>query len=83
MTKEYINYLLGTFRQLLAQSLSEDGLKKLKKETYAKISEGNRLFGLDIFARNELGVVMDDKNSTVIGNYFQFIFIFLFKKFYS
>jgi len=67
MTKAYINSLLTIYRQLLSQSVSQDGLVKLRKEASAKIDEGNRLFGLDVFPRDDKGVLMDEKNSTFIS----------------
>jgi len=67
MTKAYINSLLTIYRQLLSQSVSQDGLVKLRKEASAKIDEGNRLFGLDVLPRDDKGVLMDEKNSTFIS----------------
>jgi hypothetical protein len=58
---------LGAYKQLLAQNLSQEGLKKLRKEIYEQIDSGNRRLGLELIARNEDGVPMNERNSTVIG----------------
>jgi len=64
-----LTYLLTSSQQLIAQNLSQDGLKKLRRDIINRIDQGNRAQNLDAVARNEEGLPLDDRNATFIELY--------------
>ncbi|CAG8553818.1 6358_t:CDS:2 [Funneliformis caledonium] len=68
--KDQINNLLQGRRQLLAQTLSQDELSKLRKELINKLVSGNLIQDLDIIVRNpERGFLADETNISAIRLY--------------
>ncbi|CAG8657138.1 13718_t:CDS:2, partial [Acaulospora morrowiae] len=68
--KDQINDLLQGRRQLLAQTLSQDELNKLRKELINKLVSGNLIQGLDIIVRDpEKGFLADETNISSIRLY--------------
>ncbi|CAG8722453.1 13625_t:CDS:2, partial [Dentiscutata heterogama] len=65
--KDQINDLLQGRRQLLAQTLSQDELSKLRKELINKLVAGNLIQELDIIVRDpERGFLADETNISAI-----------------
>ncbi|CAG8566604.1 19239_t:CDS:2, partial [Racocetra fulgida] len=68
--KDQINDLLQGRRQLLAQTLSQDELSKLRKELVNKLVVGNLIQELDIIVRDpEKGFLADETNISAIRLY--------------
>ncbi|CAH1759237.1 2984_t:CDS:2 [Entrophospora sp. SA101] len=68
--KDQINDLLQGRRQLLAQTLSQDELSKLRKELINKLVSGNIIQDLDIIVRHpEKGFLADETNVSAIRLY--------------
>ncbi|CAG8552369.1 31262_t:CDS:2 [Gigaspora margarita] len=68
--KDQINDLLQGRRQLLAQTLSQDELSKLRKELINKLVAGNLIQELDIIVRDpERGFLADETNISAIRLY--------------
>ncbi|CAG8443325.1 12058_t:CDS:2 [Acaulospora colombiana] len=70
IVKDQIDNLLQGRRQLLAQTLSQDELNKLRKELINKLVSGNVIQGLDIIVRDpEKGFLADETNISAIRLY--------------
>ncbi|CAG8572594.1 10759_t:CDS:2, partial [Paraglomus occultum] len=70
VVKDHINLLLQGRRQLLAQTLSQDELSKLRKELVKQLVSGNLTQELDIIVRDpEKGFLADETNISAIQLY--------------
>ncbi|KAJ3278028.1 hypothetical protein HK104_002729, partial [Borealophlyctis nickersoniae] len=55
-------------RTLLSQTLSQDGLTKLRRKLIATMEEGNRLQGLDLIVRHpDRGSLLNERNTSIIN----------------
>lgn len=70
VVKDQINYLFQGRRQLLAQTLSQEEMTKLRKDLVSKLVAGNLMQGLDIIVRHpEKGYLADETNVSAIQLY--------------